>query len=504
MFLNAHHLAYTYPDAALPALDDVTASFADGWTGIVGSNGAGKSTLLKILCGILDPDGGAVSPPIRGAYCAQATDGPPGNLEDFALDWSAEAVGLRRLLRIDDEWPWRFDTLSHGERKRIQIACALVGDPAILALDEPTNHLDGPTRALVARALASYRGIGLLVSHDRALLDELAYQCVFMDGGSATSIPGTYTEAKAQMELRQASVAAERRQVRDELARLRGEGARRRAEADRAGARRSARHLDRHDRDGRAKIKLAIVSGQDGRAGKLSAQMEKKIERAEKRLGGLEVKKTYDKPLEIDAEPSPRKVLARLEAGALPLGDRRLLHHPALAIGNRDRIGIAGGNGKGKSTLVRALLDPLAQAARVAYVPQEIAVSEGRALLADIKGLPLAERGRLLSIVARLNSPPARVLAGDDLSPGELRKLMLARGLVLGAQAVIMDEPTNHLDLASIEALQEVLAACPCALVLVSHDEPFLTALTEIRWVLAEGEHREGEGVGDTALTIRL
>ncbi|MFR3052255.1 MAG: ATP-binding cassette domain-containing protein, partial [Eggerthella lenta] len=83
--------------------------------------------------------------------------------------------------------------LSHGERKRIQIACALAAEPQVLALDEPTNHLDAPTRALVAQALASFKGVGLLVSHDRALLDELVQSCVFVEAGRALAIPGTYT-----------------------------------------------------------------------------------------------------------------------------------------------------------------------------------------------------------------------------------------------------------------------------------------------------------------------
>ncbi len=202
MFVSAHHLTYAYDGADALALDDASAVFAPGWTGVVGPNGAGKSTLLKIVCGVLKPQKGSVSPQVAGLFCAQSTDAAPAGLEEFACDYGPKAVRLRYLLGIDDAWLWRFDTLSHGERKRIQIACALAADPVLLALDEPTNHLDADTRDLVARTLAEYRRTGLLVSHDRALLDGLATSCVFVDQGRAVTVPGSYSQAKEQIDLR--------------------------------------------------------------------------------------------------------------------------------------------------------------------------------------------------------------------------------------------------------------------------------------------------------------
>lgn len=98
------------------------------------------------------------------------------------------------------------------------------------------------------------------------------------------------------------------------------------------------------------------------------------------------------------------------------------------------------------------------------------------------------ERGRVLSIVAQLNSDPDRILDGDELSPGELRKLMLAQGILCHPVLIAMDEPTNHLDVGSIEALERVLVAYPGALVLVSHDERLLEKTTDFRWCLESGD----------------
>ena len=500
MFVTAHHLSHTYEGADQPALDDVSLAFASGWTGIVGPNGAGKSTLVHCICGTLAPDQGAVTPRVRGAVCRQSTATPPETLEEFACDYGSTAVKLRSLLEIEDEQLWSYAMLSHGERKRIQIACALAAEPQVLALDEPTNHLDAPTRALVAQALSSFKGVGLLVSHDRALLDKLVRSCVFVEAGRALAIPGTYTQARRELELRQDTVRTERRQARGELARIKAERDRRAAVAARSAARRSARHLDRHDRDGREKIKLAVYTGQAARR-QAFVQMDKRIGVAEKRLEALDAKKERRGSLELDARPRPARCSPpprRQHA----LGPERMLHHPELYLGNEDRVGLVGKNGAGKSTLLHALLRRVTLEEWVAYFPQEVPDDEVRALLVELRALPTAERGRVLSIVARLESPPARVLDGEELSPGEVRKLMIARSLLSSPRLIVMDEPTNHLDIRSIEALQDVLRHCACALVLVSHDEQFLDALVDERWVF-EVEQEKGEvGLGDTHVRV--
>ena len=503
MYLHLDTVSYTYTDSPNPALENLTATFADGWTGIVGSNGSGKSTLLKLLCGKHRPDTGTIRPIVNGAYCAQSTEHPPENLFDFAADYTALATRIRSMLGIEDEWLWRFDTLSHGERKRIQIACALSLEPAVLAVDEPTNHLDAPARDVLLRALASYRGVGLLVSHDRFLLDALVSQCLFFDAGHGTMVPGTYSEAKRQMDLRTQTARSEREHARAELSKTQAEANRRKAVAGQTAARRSGRNLDKHDSDGRAKLRLAVFTGQDGKTGLLSAQMDKKTEAARKRLDEAQVKKTYDKPLKINAVPSKRRTVAHLGEGSIAMGDTRRLRHPEVFVGPADRIGVRGSNGIGKSTFITALLaSSRCSAGELLYIPQEVSAEEGGGLLGKLKAMGPSETGEVLSIVARLNSPPKRILSGEALSPGELRKVMLAIGLLAQTDLIVMDEPTNHLDLPSIEALQDVLEQCPCALILVSHDEQFLSALTTITWSFEKASDVLDEKTDDTILVV--
>lgn len=127
MQLNLNGISYTYPQATEPVLCGVSATFPQGWTGIVGDNGAGKTTLALVACGLLPPDTGSVTPTLVAAYCTQDATVPPDVLEDFALAYDGKATRLRRDLDIDDDWPWRYDTLSGGQQKRLQIACALWG-----------------------------------------------------------------------------------------------------------------------------------------------------------------------------------------------------------------------------------------------------------------------------------------------------------------------------------------------------------------------------------------
>lgn len=486
MQLTLSGIRYTYPSALEPILNNVTISFAEGWTGLLGDNGCGKTTLAKIACGLITPDAGSVSPNLVCLYCAQETEDAPEALYDFASDFGREARMLRDALGLEDDMAWRYDALSFGERKKLQVACALWQRPDVLVLDEPTNHIDHDARERIAVLLKRFRGIGILISHDRELLDEVAARCASFEPGGIVVRPGGYSAAHAQAELERTSLVRERRAAKDELAKLAAEKAERSREAERAQARRSKRHLDPKDKSAKAKIDLAVYTGQDGARGKLSVQMDARVQAAERRVAAAFVHKRYDGDLWVDAELSPRKVVAHIEATSIPCG-AGTLEIPELFVGNRDHIGIVGPNGAGKSTLLAYMASRLANDLAVLNMPQELSAEERARVIDDVRALAPTERGRVLSTVAQLNSDPDRILEGAKTSPGELRKLMLAAGLLEHPVLIIMDEPTNHLDLHSTEALERALAAYPGALLLVSHDRMFLEGCTNAIWEVRNG-----------------
>jgi ATPase subunit of ABC transporter with duplicated ATPase domains len=497
--LNLQSVEFAHPGMTKPLFSDLTVQFPSGWTGIVGPNGAGKTTLLKVVTGELAAQSGAVTRQGLALYVAQRTDDAPEFLEDFI--WAPDATVLKARLRVGEDWPERWSTLSHGERKRAQIAVALWREPAVLALDEPSNHIDAEARRLLVRALTEFNGIGLLVSHDRALLDELCSQCLLLDPPDAVMRPGGVTEAMKQQDNEEQAARSANDALRRTETRLKDEAQRRRVLADqKAAASRGSKQIKipAHDHDGRAQRNLAKMSGKDAYAGKMVAQMNQRAGKVATQRSEIAVKKRYETGIWVDgASFMPRDFLLRLPAGSLPLGGGRKLHFPDLAIGGTSRIALSGANGLGKSTLIQHLLGHLkVPAEKIVNVPQEISAEDSRTLLEAVKRLPNDELGKVMITISRLGSRPARLLESALPSPGEVRKLLLALGIVRGPHLIVMDEPTNHMDLPGILCLEQALEDCPCAVLLVSHDEEFLEKITETDWHLTRDE------AGDTRLEI--
>ncbi len=481
------NLSFQYASAVEPLFDQLSTHFNPGFTGIVGANGTGKTTLLQLVTGALLADEGHIVMPESSVYCSQRTDDPPSVLEDFLFDDDPATYSVQSRLKLDASFLYRWDSLSHGERKRAQIACALWQKPELLALDEPTNHIDQDARATLLTELKQFNGIGLLVSHDRELLDALCSQCLWLGETQPKLYEGGYSKALAQRELDRISVFRSRQQVKKETNRLHREVIQRRDKAAISDKLRSKRGIAAKDHDAKSKKDLARVSGKDGQAGKLMNQMSGRLAHAEEKLSSAAVEKQYETGIWLPGSCSSNSHLLHMAAGKLMLSEHHQLQHPTLEIHATDHIAITGLNGTGKSTLIQRLLDKLTlPAERIVYLPQEITAEDSKEILHDIKSLDHEQLGQVMTIVSRLGSRPHRLLDSATPSPGELRKLLLAKGMTQSPYLIVMDEPTNHLDLPSIVALEAALAECPCALLLVSHDQTLLNRLCDTHWQLTQ------------------
>ncbi len=477
-------ITYTHPAQPEPLFADLSAHFPCGFTGIVGANGAGKTTLLRLVVGELAPSGGKIDRTGDAVYCEQRTDDPPHDLSGFLEDWSSEAFEARRHFGIAEDYLDRWDSLSHGERKRAQIGHALWQAPEVLAIDEPTNHIDTRAREVLLAGLRRYRGVGLIVSHDRELLDELCVQCLWLEPPRVQVFTGGYTDAARQRQGERETALRERHHAVQETRRMQREIGRRRERAAAEHRVRSKRGLSRKDSDARRKIDLARVT--DGKAGSSLRQLDGRFEQARARLDASRVDKRYETGIWLPGSRSRRDTLVNLDAGEIPLGGGRVLSVPDITIRPDDRIAITGENGAGKSTLIRHLLPLLnAPADKIIHMPQEISAAVAREVLDAARRRPHEELGHIMNVVSRLNSRPARLIDSHQPSPGEVRKLLLALGRSRAPHAIVMDEPTNHLDLPSIEALESALSECPCALLLVSHDRRFIEHVGATIWTVA-------------------
>ncbi|HXW83172.1 MAG TPA: ATP-binding cassette domain-containing protein, partial [Candidatus Binataceae bacterium] len=209
------------------------------------------------------------------------------------------------------------------------------------------------------------------------------------------------------------------------------------------------------------------------------------VDRADARLGEFHFKKEKGRGVFVDYQPAPQSRLIALDRTRLLAGDTLVLEDVHVVVSRESRVRIAGPNGIGKTTLLRALVESARLPhERLLYLPQELTKSDGAELLASVRALNEAERSRVLTLVAALGVDPDRLLDSQMPSPGEARKLALASGLGRQVWAAILDEPTNHLDIPAIERLEEALAEYPGALVIVTHDRALAERCTNEEWQL--------------------
>ncbi|HVO18198.1 MAG TPA: ATP-binding cassette domain-containing protein [Anaeromyxobacter sp.] len=492
--VHLERLSFAYLDSD-PILVGAEAHLPRGWSGLGGENGAGKTTLLRLLAGELAPTAGRVRlEPDRSrvALCPQTVDAP--GVEVFALARGADgpARRLRGRLRLEPASLPRWGSLSPGERKRWQVGAALLAEPEVLLLDEPTNHLDAEARELLAEALRAFRGVGVLVSHDRALLEDLAARTLRLERGTLRLYPLRYGQARHLWE-EERRAAWDRRAAAQQAARkveAQRERARRQAEA--ATRARSRRGVDPGDHDARTPARRNLADWAAARWGADVRRLGSAARRAEEGVEEAPPLRELGRSVFLGFEGAPRPVLLALEVAELRAGPVPLLRDVRVRLRRDDRVWVRGPNGAGKSTLLAALLArSTLPSERVLHLPQELPAAAGAQLVLELRRLSGEARGRVLSLVAALGSDPARLLASAHPSPGEARKLLLALGMGRHAWALCLDEPSNHLDLPAVERLEEALRAYPGALLLVTHDAALAGRCTSRRWDLRGGLVRE-------------
>ncbi len=487
-FLRFSNVSYTYPGSIDHAVTDVSLNLSSGWTALAGANGSGKTTVLKLATGLLSPTTGSVISSGNAVYCAQRTDHPPGNLNDFFMDWSKDSIRLRDILLIEDDWAVRWNTLSHGERKRLQIATAIWASPAVLALDEPFNHLDVHGRSLLIKSMKEFSGCGLLVSHDRRAMDELCTSCALFFPEGVHLYRTGYSSAMRTHSQKRELLVKQRREAKEKYIRLKRDARKkminaRTIQARIAGHNFSFKDICKYNLDGESQYHSIVQ-----KAGQISRTATARADRARDHMESIKYRKVHRRGIGIDGVQSTRNYLLDLPSGKIIMGSK-VISFPELRIQPESRIAIMGRNGSGKTSLLNHIRSNLnCPEDKLIWIPQEITATESTRCLSEAKELSSEELGQVMILVRRLGSDPERVLNSAVPSPGESRKLLLALGLVKTPWLVVMDEPTNHMDLPSVECLEKALMDYEGTLLLVSHDREFLCSTTSTLWKIRDGK----------------
>jgi len=519
--ITLSHLSWSTPDGR-SVLSDLDLSFAPHRTGLVGRNGAGKTTLLKLIAGELAAHAGSVAvtgtlgilhqaPAVRAgetiadlfgirepwAILRRAERGE-ATADDLALaDWTLEPRVTAALGRVGlGAGP---DTvlaaLSGGQVTRARLAALIFAAPDFLLLDEPTNNLDRAGRAAVIDFLATWRGGAIVVSHDRGLL-ETVDEIVELTALGATRYGGAWSHYRERKALELAAArhdmaSAEKRIA--EIDRRAQETAERKARKDGAGARRRAKGDMPRILAGARKDRSEDTSGENVRnVERRRAQAREAVVMARERIEVLQPLSVVLPPTHL---PAGKVVVAMDGVTAGYEAHRPIIEDLSFSMTGPERVAVIGDNGSGKTTLLALItgqLQPWKGTVRVvndfAMFDQQVRLLDPSVSIRDnfLRINPEADENACRAALARFmfRADSALQVAGT-LSGGQLLRAGLA--CVLGGPAppslLILDEPTNHLDIGSIEAVEAGLRAYDGALLIVSHDEPFLDAVAISRRV---------------------
>ncbi|GAA2760456.1 ABC-F family ATP-binding cassette domain-containing protein [Actinopolymorpha rutila] len=518
--------------------------------GLVGQNGAGKSTLLRILAGRDHADRGSVryGPQDRVGYLdAQIADttttigafldaglgeiaelaarmgvleaamsagaagaggdtdaGGAGDADEdvlaeyaeaqdrFALlgGWQAQARAdeVRHRLGVADlDLDRRLGDVSGGEQARVLLARLLLEEPGILLLDEPTNHLDATGLAWLTEYLSGYRGVVVVVTHDRAFLDGLVHRIVELDllTDRAEFYVGGYTAYREEKRRRRARLLADleaqekfRRRLAQDIERTANQALRTELGTHNDKARRYAKKVARKAKARQRRLAREMTSA-------------RWLERPEERPPLV---------LELSGQASPDQVEVAVDDLVADRGNGPLWRAFSAAVRGGERVLVSGENGTGKSTLLSTLsgtLTPAHGAVRLSRAPGVLPqVHDNLPLTVPAldylrRQVPIYEEDaeRLLDSYLFDADQIRRPLG--TMSAGEIRRLLLACLVNGGSDLLFLDEPTNYLDFESLDVLDEALAGYGGTVLAVSHDERFAESFRPTqRWRL----HRQADG----------
>ncbi len=487
--------------------------------GLVGVNGSGKTTLLRCLLQPDWTDGGSIrfEAGISVGYVQQGFAGISGTIWQFMLAACPEITELRRKLEelearsaglqggeldacleeygrvtrryefidgynfenrikrvliglgyMEDWWQRQADTLSGGQKTRLLLAAALVRNPDLMILDEPTNHLDIVMTQWLEKYLQEFKGGLLVVSHDRAFLDNVATRILEMEGGRLQSFKGNYSRYLQQKAIQTATLEAAYNAQQDYIART-----------------------EAYIRRFKAGIKSKMARGR-----------QSQLDRME-RMDAPTQHEEFALRLPPAAECAERVLI--MEDLSIGYGGRALARGVNLTLRRGEKTALLGANGSGKTTLLRTILGEVAPLKGRAKIGNRVQIGYFSQSYERLK----PEQTLLENFVIEYGFTEEHTRSmlggmlfhGDDvfkkigeLSGGQKARLVLLKLVLDGANCLILDEPTNHLDIMARETVEAALEAFDGTVLVVSHDRYFVNEVADRIWEIEDCQVRDYKG----------
>lgn len=487
--------------------------------GLVGVNGSGKTTLLRCLLNPEYIDKGSIhfEPGISVGYVQQGFTDIKGSIWEFMLQSCPEIIRLREKIKQLEEksasagehevdevleeysrvlkryehldgynyenrikrvliglgypeswWEENAVTLSGGQKTRLMLAAALVRNPDFMILDEPTNHLDIVMTQWLEKYLQEFKGGLIVVSHDRAFLDNVAMRILEMEGGKLQSFKGNYSRYLEQKAIQTATLEAAYNAQQDYIART-----------------------EAYIRRFKAGIKSKMARGRQSQLDRLE-RIEAPVQNEEFALR-----------LPPAAECADRVLI--MEDLTIGYGEKVLAKGINLTLRRGEKAALLGANGTGKTTLLKTILgeiDPLKGKAKIGNRVQIGYFSQSYERLNPKQTLLenfVIEYGfteeRTRSMLGGM------LFHGDDvfkeigtLSGGQKARLVLLKLVLDGANCLVLDEPTNHLDIMARETVEAALTAFDGTVLVVSHDRYFVNEVADRIWEIEDGQVKDYKG----------
>ena len=487
--------------------------------GLVGVNGSGKTTLLRCLLNPEYVDSGVIKfePGISVGYVQQGFTDIAGTIWEFMMNSCPEVLNLRdklqqleeasadldgealeetleeyarvtkryehidgynleaRIKRVliglgykEDWWEKDATTLSGGQKTRLMLAAALVRNPDFMILDEPTNHLDIVMTQWLEGYLREFRGGLIVVSHDRAFLDNVATRILEMEGGKLQSFKGNYTKYLEQKAIQTQTLEAAYAAQQDYIART-----------------------EAYIRRFKAGIKSKMARGRQSQLDRLE------------RIDAPVYNEEFELRLPPAAECADRVLI--MEDLTIGYGDNVLAKGINLTLRRGEKVALLGANGTGKTTLLKTILgevDPLKGRAKIGnrvqigYFSQTYErLNPKQTLLENF----VIEYGFTEEHTRSMLG--GMLFHGDDvfkeigtLSGGQKARLVLLKLVLDGANCLVLDEPTNHLDIMARETVEAALTAFDGTVLVVSHDRYFVNEIADRIWEIEDLEVKDYKG----------